>query len=177
MTIWTDVETINALRRRLGVDIYAFLVSEENSLNYLLDHLRLSGQAKRGGNELKLFDSSPLVLPICKFFEASLYLTCERMGLFDAVHDGTRPSSLRRLFRTKRKEIQSFIQDKMEDPDRARTVLDKLFATIEDYTERNKIVHPGRLLRIEEVENYDAILAKLKELLELLLQNKLLKAE
>ena len=45
----------------------------------------------------------------------------------------------------------------------------KLFSTVGDFTERHEAVHYGSFMDVEEIENYDAILTKIKDVVKVLI--------
>ncbi len=173
MTIWHENTDINALKNRLGNDVFMFLYTIGNNRAYLSDHYHLLKKVKPAAEKWQLSDYSPFVLHICKFFENSLFQVCEELCIFKDLRI-KKPYSLRAIFDNHRKNIQEFLREKVKNQKKANAIIDKLFSTVEDYNQRNKVVHPGKLLKYEEIENYDSYLSKLKELVDLLIEQKLI---
>lgn len=175
MTLWIENTDEETLKNRLGKEVYEFLMTCTNNRDYLYDYRYLFTKVKPTAKDWQLSDYSPFVLHVCKFFENSLFLICEKLGLINKLCKGKKLYSLRGFFNNNREKIQKHIEGKIKNKRQATVVLDKLFATVEDYEQRNKAIHPGKLLKYAEIENYDSIITKLKELVELLLDHKLLK--
>ena len=66
---------------------------------------------------------------------------------------------------------------KINDVKQAKKVVRKLFVTIEDYEQRNKVVHCGELINYAELDNYDSLITKLKELVDYLADNNLIQRD
>ena len=170
---------IKYMQDRLGKNVYNFLMLAKENYDLLFDSIYLTKYINYFYSEtFELSDYSPFVLHICKYFENSLLLICKKLKLFQNVCNNKNVYkksgfSLRSFFDNNRSKIEQHIRKKVINKKNADTIIDKLFSTVEDYKERNKIAHPGKFLKYAEVENYDSILTKLKELVELLFQYKL----
>lgn len=173
MTVWKENTDIDALEKRLGKEVFRFLYAIGNNRDYLSDHYRLLKNIKPSAHKWDLSDYSPFVMHICKFFENSLFQICEELCIFKDLAI-KKPRSLRAIFNNYRNKIQELIQNKVNNQIKANAIIDKLFATVEDYNQRNKVFHPGKLLKYEEIENYDSYLTKLKDLVDLLIEQNLI---
>lgn len=175
MTLWIENTDEETLINRLGKDVYEFLFAIPGNRDYLYDHHYLFKNIKSGAKKWQLSDYSPFVLHICKLFENSLFTICKKLELFKHLNKNKKPFSLRQFFNDKRVDIQKYLTPKIKDQKQANVILDKLFSTVNDYYQRNDALHPGKLLKYEEIENYDHFLSKLRELVELLLEHKLIR--
>lgn len=179
MTRGVYLKDIQYMKNRLGVEVYNFLMLSKENYKLLFDSIYLTRYINYFYSEnFELSDYSPFVLHICKFFENSLLLICKKLKLFQNVCNNKNVYkekwfSLRKFFGNYRNKIEEYIRKKVSNKKDANTIIDKLFSIVEDYKERNKIAHPGKLLKYAEVRNYDSILTKLKELIELLFNYKL----
>lgn len=179
MTIWHGEEERQLeyeLEKRLGKDVFSFLYDKINR-DYLTDHFCLSSNIKKDAEGLVLSDYSPFVLHICKFFENSLNMIAERMGLLrrfppDRNLDGW--FSITGYFNKNRQGIENLINAKISSQRNAKRTIDKLYSTVNDMDERNKIAHPGKLLNYNEIANFEGIIGKLKELIDILSKHKLI---
>lgn len=173
MTVWKENSDISALQERLGKEVFRFLYTIGKNGDYLSDHYRLRKKVKPSAQKWQLSDYSLFVIHICKFFESSLFQICEELSIFKEL-SVKKPFSLRAIFHNYRNEIQELLRNKVNNKTKANAIIDKLFATVEDYNQRNKVFHPGKLLKYEEIENYDSYLTKLKELIDLLVEQNLI---
>lgn len=163
----------NTLARRLGSDVHAFLGQVANNNAFLSDYEYLKEKVADGSARgWQLEDYAPLLLPLVKYYENSLWYVCEQVGLFDAPLN--KPRSLRSFFDTQEPAIKGFIDSKVSDKKQAQTVYLKLFSTVEDYNKRNEVVHCGELISYSDLENYDSMITQLKDLVDCLFSNNLL---
>jgi len=175
MTLYQNIGLgSNILARRLGKDVYEFLKQVNNNTAFLSDYEYFKDKVKNSSQGWQLSDYAPLLLPLVKYYENSLWYICEKIGLFDEINKGKRPHSLRNFFDTKESEIKELIFSKVKDEKQAKIVLRKLFSTIDDYGQRNEVVHCGQLVKYVELDNYDSLITKIKELVDCLLLNKII---
>lgn len=176
MTLYKDVPKpgSDCLQNRLGGDVYKFLLQSPHNDDFLSDYEYLSKNVKPGAGAWQLSDYSSFVLPLVKFYENSLWLVCEEMGLFSQLNDGKRPSNLRSFVYSKESEIKNLIDSKIANQHDAGKVHRKLFSVIDDYDKRNEAVYCGELLTYSGLSNYDSLITTLKELVEILFENSLL---
>ncbi len=177
MTQWKSLQKSGGdnFMTRLGVDVYKYLLSIQNNQDYLTDYERIVKDIKPSAEKWQLSDYSPLVLPLVKFYENSLWFISEQLDLFNGANNGKRPKSLRYFYNAKESEIENFLATKINDPEKLKSIVRRLFVTIEDYDQRNKVVHAGTLMTFADLTNYDSLLSKLKELVDVLFDNDLLK--
>ena len=71
-----------------------------------------------------------------------------------------------------RAKIETEIKQKC--PQNYQIIIDKLFSTVGDFNDRHEAVHYGSLIKIEEIDNYDAILTEIKKMVKILIDNNLL---
>jgi hypothetical protein len=161
----------NVLARRLGSDVYEFLKQANNNDDFLTDYEYMKDNVKNSAQGWQLSDYAPLLLPLVKYYENSLWHICENIGLFQDINNGKRPYSLRNFFDTKEIEIENLLASKIQDQKQAKIVSRKLFSTIDDYSQRNEVVHCGQLIKYAELDNYDSLITKLKELVDCLFLN------
>jgi len=177
MTIWKNEPKpcSNCIQNRLGW-VYKFLNQANHNEDFITDYEYLKTKIKPSAKEWQLDDYSPLVLPLVKYYENSLWFICEKLGLFDKINQGKKPRSLRNFFDTREIEIEQLLGLKINDVKQAKKVVRKLFVTIEDYEQRNKVVHCGELINYAELDNYDSLITKLKELVDYLADNNLIQS-
>lgn len=168
MTLWRENVDIEYLTDKLGKEVYNFLTAKNENLDYLYDHFHMFTQVKKSAEKWQLSDYSPFVLHICKFFENSLILIIERLGLSRISKKDWEQLSIRGFSSKHRDKITSSIESEISNKSHVNKICDKLFSTIEDFEQRNKIAHPGKLLKYAEIDNYDSFLPKLRELVEIL---------
>lgn len=164
----------NILARRLGNDTYKFLNQANNNDKFLTDYEYLKNDIKNSAKGWQLSDYAPLLLPLVKYYENSLWHICEKLDLFKDINNDKRPDSLRNFFDTEEKKIEGLLLSKIQDEKQAKIVLRKLFSTIDDYNQRNEVVHCGELIGYVELDNYDSLITKLKELVDCLFSNNLI---
>lgn len=163
----------DCLQNRLG-EVYQFLKQAEHNDDFLSDYECLKSKLKPISKDWQLSDYSPVLLPLVKYYENSLWFICEKLDLFNIINDGKRPHSLRFFFDNKEKEIDEMLVSKIGDERIAKKISRKLFSTIDDYEQRNEVVHCRELIKFPELDNYDSLITKLKELVEFLFEHKLL---
>lgn len=175
MTIWKNEPKpgSDCLQIRLGA-VYQFLKQAEHNDDFLTDYECLKSKLKPISKDWQLSDYSPVLLPLVKYYENSLWLICEKLNLFSELNGGKRPHSLRFFFDSKENEIDKLLVSKIGDDKIAKKVSRKLFSTIDDYEQRNKVVHCGELVVFADLDNYDSLITKLKELVEFLFEYNLL---
>ena len=172
MTMWKKTGLgSNVLARRLGNGVYEFLKQANHNDDFLTDYEYLKDSVKNSAQGWQLSDYAPLLLPLVKYYENSLWHICEKLDLFKDINGGKRPHSLRNFFDTKEGEIENLLVLKIQDKKQAKIVLRKLFSTIDDYNQRNEVVHCGQLIKYVELDNYDGLITKLKELVDCLFLN------
>jgi len=91
-------------------------------------------------------------------------------GILRTIKGNNTP--IRAFYINNRSKLEAEISSKC--PKSAQLVIDKLFSTVGDFTERHEAVHCGSFIKVEEIENYDAILTKIRDVVKVLLDNKLL---
>jgi hypothetical protein len=99
-----------------------------------------------------------------------LFFPCESGWLIKFNKGPT--TSIRWFFLNNRTKIEEELEQGY--PKEYRKIRDKLFSTVEDFIERHDEVHYGRLLTVGEIVNYDAILTKVRDVLKILIDNKIL---
>ncbi len=162
----------NSLQNRLGGAVYNFLDKAKNNDKFLLDYERIKGKCTSGNWQIN--DYSPILLPLVKYYENSLWFICDKLGIFNQINDGKKPHSLRAFFDTKETEINIWLSSKINDNLKYKKLSRKLFSTIDDYVQRNEVVHCNEIISFPDLSNYDSLLTKLKELVELLFNHNLL---
>ena len=175
MTMWKNElkPESDYLQNRLG-EIYQFLKQAEHNDDFLTDYECLKSKLKPISKDWQLSDYSLILLPIVKYYENSLWYICEKLDLFNKFNGGKRPRSLRMFFDNKEKEIDEMLVSKIGNEQTAKKVSRRLFSTIDDYEKRNEVVHCGELISFADLDNYDSLITKLKELVEFLFENNLL---
>jgi len=176
MTIYKKEDDEKILKQRLSADVYRFLGKEPKILDYLFDHLSVVGKLKIQVNQLQLSDNSICVLSICKAFEGILYLLAREKTWFDRFNNGRIPKSIRGFYVTNRKKIEQDLDIQCKDllDYQKQYIKDKLFSTVQDFEERHLAVHYCSMLEAGEMDNYDAILTKIRELIRMFIDNKLI---
>lgn len=174
MTIYKNVGWDENLAERFGNDVYIFLCKDAKLIEYLSDHIRLWA-SKDLVAQLQLSDNSVFVLPICKFFEGVLYLMAKEMLLFALFNNGQEPESIRGFFKSNRKNIEDYIDQQASYNSDKQAIKDKLFSTVEDFKERHSAVHFGSLLNGGEIDNYEAVITKIRDTIRILFDSNLLK--
>ena len=83
-----------------------------------------------------------------------------------------RGTSIRGFFLKYRTNIE--VELKQRCPQEHRNITDRLFSTVQDFNERNNVVHYGSLIQAGEIDNYEAILTKVRDIVRILIDNKIL---
>jgi len=165
-------------KQRLGENIFAFLQKDQDLISYLSDHKYIWEQIKTQARNYQLEDNSLFVLVICKIFEGVLILLSREMGWFIKFNDGKVPESIRAFLLNNRKNIEQEIDNYSNlEVSQKQEIKDKFFSTVNDFKERHKAVHYGSKLSLGEIDNYDAILTKIREVISVFLDNDLVKNE
>lgn len=178
MTIWKNEGWDRPLKERLGEDVYKFLSKDDRVISYLSDSEYINQHFKPQARNFQLEDNSLFVLHICKVFEGVLYLIAKELSLFILFHNGQEPDSIRGFYKSKRSDIEQYIDQHATNwglsTSQAQLVKDKLFSTVEDFTERNRAVHFGSMLKVGEIDNFDAIITKIRDLVRVFLDHHLI---
>jgi len=172
MTKWKKVGWDKEYKERLGHDVFKFIEKDSQLIEYLSDYDYITKNLINKAKEYQLVDNSMFVLIICKLFEGVLILLANEAGWINKFSKGN-SSSIRKFFLDNRKEIEKKIQQK--SPRSRQKIMDKLYSTVDDFTERNKAVHYGSFINYGEVANYDAILTKIRDIVKILIDNKIVK--
>lgn len=171
MTIWRKVDWERKYKERLGHDVFKFIEKDKTLITYLSDYDYVLNEIKNRASSFQLDDNSILVIHICKFFEGVLILIANETGWLPTFSSG-KSEFIRKFYLDNRSNIVSEI--KKQCPSRSQKIEDKLFSTVEDFTERHNAVHYGSMLSLGEVDNYDAILTKTRDVIKILLENGLI---
>lgn len=171
MTLWKQKDWEMKYKKRFGPEVFAFIGKDKNLIEYLSDYEYLSTKLNKSANKHQLTDNSMFVLHICKIFEGVLQLIANETGWYSEYHQG-RDFSIGLFYKNYRKQIEEDITSK--NSNEAQGIIDKLFSTVGDFSERHEAVHYGSFIKFEEIENYDAILTKIKDVVKVLIDNKLL---
>jgi len=173
--MWKNQNWDRQYKERLGDNVFNFLEKDRNIIEYLSDLDWIWKNLKSQARNWQLSDYSLLVLTICKIFEGVLFLLTREMGWFNKYNNGKEPDNIRSFLLNYRKNIEQEINSNTNlSNEKRQEIKDKFFSIINDFRERHKAVHYGSLLKIGEVDNYDAILTKIKELISIFLDNNLL---
>ena len=171
MTLWKQKDWEMKYKKRLGSEVFAFIGKDKNLIEYLSDYEYVSTNLNKSANKHQLTDNSMFVLHICKIFEGVLQLIADEAGWYSSYNNGNY-TPIRAFYINNRTQIETDISAKCSKS--AQLVIDKLFSTVGDFTERHEAVHYGSFMNVEEIENYDAILTKIKDVVKVLIDNKLL---
>jgi len=176
MTMWKFQNWDRDYKQRLGENVFNFLQKDQNLMSYLSDHKYIWGQIKTQARSYQLEDNSLFVLVICKIFEGVLILLSKEMNWFDKFNNRKTPESIRAFLLNNRKNIEQEIDNCPNlSAQQKQEIKDKFFSTVNDFKERHKAVHYGSKLSLGEIDNYDAILTKIREVLSVFLDNGLIK--
>jgi len=171
MTLWRDSHWDIKYKERLGYDVYKFIEKDPLLITYLSDFDYVTNKIKSRATEYQLDDNSMFVLHMCKFFEGVLSLIANETGWFMKFNTGT-GTSIRGFFLNYRTNIEAELKQRC--PQEHRNITDRLFSTVQDFNERNKAVHYGSLIQVGEIDNYEAILTKVRDIVKILLENKII---
>ncbi len=175
MTMWKNQNWEKDYKQRLGENVFNFLQKNQNLINYLSDHQYIWNQIKPQARTYQLEDNSLFVLVICKIFEGTLILLSKEMNWFLKFNKGKIPDGIRAFLLNNRKGIEQEIDNNSNlSPQQRQKIKDKFFSIVDDFQERHKAVHYGSMLKLGEIDNYDAILTKIKELVSIFLDNNLI---
>lgn len=178
MTMWKNQNWERQYKERLGNEVFSFLEKDQNLIEYLSDYKYIWQALRPQAKKWQLTDNSLLVLTICKIFEGVLYLISHEMDWFNKYNNGQTPDSIRGFILKHRKDIEAEINSNAQLAlNQKQDIKDKFFSIVNDFKERHEAVHYGSMLKIGEIENYDAILTKIKELVSIFLDNGLIKNE
>lgn len=161
-------------KERLGVEVFEFLTYDRYLIEYLSDHQYVWKELKPRAREFQLKDNSIFVLLVCKIFEGALKLIAKEAGWFDKFNKGKKPHNIRSFYRSKRKEIEGEIDSLPLSLEEKQDTKDKFFSVVNDFKERHEVMHTGSMLEIGSIDNYDAILTKVREIVSLCLEIKLI---
>jgi hypothetical protein len=170
MTKWNNQGWDKQYKERLGSDVFEFLTYDSKLIIYLSDHNYIWTQLKPHAHSYQLSDNSIFVLPICKLFEGTLRLIAKDAGWVDEFNSGKEVPNVRQFFRSNREKIEAKIDSISIHDTEKRDIKDKFFSIINDFKDRHEAVHSGRLLNMGEIDNYDSILTKIREVVSLLLR-------
>jgi len=171
MTIWRKVDWDRKYKERLGPDVFKFIERDKSLITYLSDYDYVLNGIKNKASSFQLDDNSILVIHICKFFEGVLILIAHETGWISKF-SSSKSSFIRKFYLDNRSNITKEIQQQC--PGTSQKIEDKLFSTVEDFTERHNAVHYGSMLKLGEVDNYEAILTKTRDVVRILIDNGLI---
>lgn len=171
MTLWRNTDWDKKYKERLGPAVFKFIEKDKLLITYLSDYNYVLNELKSKASSFQLDDNSILVIHICKFFESVLLLIANETGWFSKF-SGSRSSFIRKFYLDNRSNIVHEIQKQC--PTTCQKIEDKLFSTVEDFTERHNAVHYGSKLKLGEVDNYEAILTKTRDVVRILIDNGLI---
>lgn len=158
------------LQERLGAETVAFLKQGGVLMLYLWDYVVVREKLHSQMKGLALHDNSLFALPACKLFEGALRLIAVQTGWAKSFGGEKSLHSVRFFFRKNRNDIEADIRKRINDDTKSQEVIDKLFSTVNDFRARHEAVHSGSLLNTGDVENYDAVVTKIKEIVLTLLE-------
>lgn len=171
MTTWDEEGWDRKYIERLGADVFKFIKNDPKLIRYLSDNEYITTKMKASIGSHQLDDNSMFVLHICKFFEGVLRMIANETGWYKKFSKGKEPP-IRLFFFNNRTDIEGEIGKIC--PQNKQRVIDKLFSTVDDFTERHNAVHYGSLIKVGEIDNYDAILTKVRDIVRVLLENGIL---
>lgn len=174
MTIWKDDGWELKYKERLGNDVYKFVEKDPKLVTYLSDYDYINKKLKAGISSHELDDNSMFVLHICKFFEGVLHLIADETGWYKKYSKGNPPIRMFFLNSKNRTSIENEIRSISTQTQTQNNIIDKLFSTVDDFTERHKAVHFGSMLKVGEIDNYDAILTKVRDVIKVLMDNNII---
>jgi len=171
---WKVVGWDKPYKEQLGKDVFSFLEKDKNIIEYLSDYDHITNIFKNT-NQYKLTDNSMFALTICKIFEGTLILIAKEMNWFTNYNNSNQPTSIRAFILQHRKKIEQEINSINNiTTTNKQIIIDKLFSTIHDFGERHKVAHYGTFLNQAEIENYNSILTKIKEIVSIFTSNNLI---
>ena len=174
MTMWKFQNWDRRYKERLGDDVFSFIEKDKNLIEYLSDYNWIWENLKSQAKDWQLSDYSLLVLTISKLFEGVLFLISKEMDWFNKYNHNKEPESIRGFLLKNRSNIEQEIDDNSNlSNEQRQEIKDKFFSIVNNFKERHKAVHYGSLLKLGEIDNYDAILTKIKELVSIFLNNNL----
>lgn len=160
-------------KERLSEEVFEFLSYDHNLIEYLSDHHFIwVGYKDKLASQLS--DNSVSVLPICKLFEGALKLIAKKADWFQEFNNDKEPYSIRGFYRSNRQNIEAKIDTLSISGSDKQDAKDKFFSVINDFQDRNDALHSGTLLASGEINNYDSILTKIKEIVSLCLKLELI---
>jgi L-rhamnose mutarotase len=170
MTTFKNQNWDREYKERLGEEVFEFLTYDPQLIEYLSDHRYVWNQLKSQARQFQLSDNSVFVLHLCKLFEGVLRLVAKDAGWTDEFNDGEPPQNVRQFFRDNRKRIEEKIDALSYTPSKKQDIKDKFFSVVNDFKDRHEAVHAGSLLTVGQIDNYDSILTKIREVVSICLE-------
>ena len=170
MTMWKNINWDKEFKERLGDAVFQYIQKDQRLVDYLSDYKYVRDSLKQQGKDWQLSDNSLLVLHICKFFEGVLHLVTK--DLIPGQYPHPQPESIRGFILSNRGNIEKVIDRYVIlDSTGKQEIKDRLFALVQDFRDRNEAMHYGSFLKLGELDNYDAILTKIRDVIKPLLDN------
>src|SRR3989338_57843 len=169
MTMFKNEGWDKEFQERLGGEVYQYVQKDQQLIEYLSDYRYVRDHIRQQGRGWQLSDNSLLVLHICKFFEGVLHLLMRDLVPAYLIQ---KPESIRGFILNNRSEIERIIDAHvLLDGMSKQEIKDRLFALVQDFRDRNQALHSGSFLKLGELENFDAILTKIRDVVRPLREN------